>query len=623
MTPQSPKKPQHPNQSNQQNHKPKGSHQQNQDNRPNKNNHRPKRKKPIHQHQTNHADAAQDESTSTQLQKNDKNLYITCLGGLEEVGKNITVFEHAGDILVIDCGLKFATPQMPGVDYTVPDLSYLERNQHRIVGLLITHAHLDHIGAVPYFLKRLNKVVYATRFTRAMIEKSVADKAPEVKLRTKEIKAGKAFQLGSFHIEPIHVNHSIVESLGLAITTSLGTVVHTGDYKIDPHALYEDPTNIFRFEELGNKGVLAMLSDSTNAINPGYSLSESKIIPNIEKILLEAKGRVLFATFSSQIHRIQKVLEIAKQVNRKVYITGRSMLENIQLSVGLDVFVQKLEDVIINEHEFRKAPKEKVLILTTGSQGEETAGLFLMANDKHKTIKLDKEDTIVLSSSAIPGNEGQINRLINLLIKRGIRVITNKEIPVHTSGHGYQEELKTMLRAIKPKYFIPVHGEVMHLHKHKQLAIGEGVHPQNIFILENGKKFEFSEKGVRVLEKIPNQMVYIENDRENDITDEILTDRIDLSKNGMVVYTVRGTDGGIEEVEIVSKGFVGRNQRDSLWVESRKLVTEIVQENAIEVFRDRKKVETQIKKELRKLFFEYTGKNPTVFVFVVFHVKQV
>jgi ribonuclease J len=298
------------------------------------------------------------------------------------------------------------------------------------------------------------------------------------------------------------------------------------------------------------------------------------------------------------------------------------MLENVQLSVGLDVFVNKLEDVIINEHEFRKAAKNKVLILTTGSQGEETAGLFLMANDKHKSIKLDREDTIIFSSSAIPGNEGSINRLMNLLIKRGIRVINNKEIPVHTSGHGYQEELKTILRLVKPKYFIPVHGEVMHLHKHRELAIGEGVIPQNIFILENGKRFEISDKGIKVLEKIPNQMVYIEKDRENDITDEILTDRLDLSENGMVVYTIRGTDEGIGEVEIVSKGFVGRNQRDSLWGESRKLVTEIVQENAIEVFRDRKKVETQIKKELRKLFFEYTGKNPAVFVFVVFHVKQ-
>jgi ribonuclease J len=281
-------------------------------NNPNRNR-RPRKRKPnpnsnLNQRQQPARDYPQDVTNISAQEKNNPNLYITCLGGLEEVGKNITIFEHQGDILIVDCGLKFATPQMPGIDYTVPDLSYLERNQHRIVGLLITHAHLDHIGAVPYFLKRLNKMIYATRFTRAMIEKAVADKAPEVKLRTKEIKVGKPFQIGSFHIEPIHVNHSIVESIGLAITTTLGTVIHSGDYKIDPHALYEPPTDLARFEELGNKGVLALLSDSTNAINPGYSLSESKIMPNIEKILLEAKGRVLLATFSSQIHRIQKVL---------------------------------------------------------------------------------------------------------------------------------------------------------------------------------------------------------------------------------------------------------------------------------------------------------------------------
>lgn len=548
-------------------------------------------------------------------------LHITAIGGLEEVGKNLTIFQYKNEILVVDCGLRFAGAHLPGVDYLINDFSYLEANRDKIVGLIITHGHLDHIGAIPHFLKRVNVPVYATPFTRAMIEKMVLDKAPEVRWKHRELKAGKMHHIGSFHVEPIHVNHSIIQSLAFAITTPVGVVIHSGDFKIDMSTSYEETTDLAKFTEYGDKGVLALLSDSTNAINPGYTVSEGSLPANFEKIVTEAKGRVIVGTFSSQIHRIQMIIDLCKKVGRRIFVSGRSMLQNLEIGVGLSLF-KNYQEVLVLDSEIKKLPKEKILILSTGSQGEETAGLSLMIANKHKVIKLDKDDTVVFSSSAIPGNESAINRMINALSKRGIRVITNKEIPVHTSGHGYQEELKTMIRLVRPRYFMPVHGENIHLLKHRSLALSLGISAPNIFILENGQKLEISKKAARVLDKIPLKPVYVENDWENEVTDDILADRLQIGKNGVVIYSIRGTEKGIDEIEIVNKGFLNRQAREGVFLESKKIITEIIRENPLEVFKDKKKVENQIKKELKKFFFNETGKNPMVVVFILFHVKQ-
>ncbi len=548
-------------------------------------------------------------------------LHITAIGGLEEVGKNLTVYQYKNEILVVDCGLRFSGPQLPGVDSIINDFSYLEANREKIVGLLITHAHLDHIGAIPYFLRKVNVPIYASPFARAMIEKMVLDKAPEIKWKYKEIKTGKMHHIGSFHVEPIHVNHSIIQSMAFAITSPVGVVIHSGDFKIDMSTQYEETTDLAKFTEYGDKGVLALLSDSTNAINPGYTVSEGLLPANIEKIITEAKGRVIIGTFSSQIHRIQLVIDLCKKLGRRIFVSGRSMLQNLEIGVGLSLF-KNYQEVLVLDSELKRLPKEKVLILTTGSQGEETAGLALMVANKHKVIKLEKEDTILFSSSAIPGNESAINRMINAISKRGIRVITNKEIPIHTSGHGYQEELKTMIRLVRPRYLMPVHGESIHLLKHKSLAVSLGMAESNIFIMENGQKLEISKKGARVLEKIQLKAVYIENDQENEVTEDVLSDRLQIGKNGVVIYSVRGTEKGIDEIEIVNKGFLNRAAKEGIFTESKKIVTEIIRENPLEVFKDKKKVENQIKKELKKFFFMETGKNPVVIIFILFHVKQ-
>lgn len=563
-------------------------------------------------------------ATETDVPEDDggrgQRLIITPIGGLEEVGKNLTLLEYKNEILVIDAGLKFAGPKEPGIDYLVNDIGYLIKNQHRVCGIVITHAHLDHIGGLPQLLRHVPKTVYCTPFCRAMIAKSVEERAPEVKLKTKEIKADKVFQVGPFSIDPVHVNHSIIQCLSLAITTPVGVIFHSGDFRIDYKPFYEPTTDLNRIAEYGKNGVLAYLGDSTNSINEGHSRSEADLALAFEKILKEAEGRVIVATFSSQIYRVMKIMELCKALGRRIYLTGRSMIGNIEIGVGLQVF-KDLEQVLITEHEAKKLPKNKVVVITTGSQGEETAGLSLISQDKHKVIRLDKDDTIVFSSSVIPGNEGSVNTLINRLTKKGIRIITNRDAKVHASGHGYQEELKILLELIKPKYFIPVHGESMHLAKHKQLAVETGVLPTNCLIAENGQRIELSKKGVRFLEKMPLEPVYIENDFDNEANDETLADRSALMESGMVVYSIRGNEDGIAEMEIVNKGFLNRTAREHVFMDSRKLVARIVEQNPVDVFKDRKKVEVLIKKELKKYFQEQTGKVPVIVVFVLFTVR--
>jgi len=546
---------------------------------------------------------------------------ILVLGGLEEVGKNMILYEYRDFILIIDCGLKFAKADQPGVDYIVNDFSYLIENQHRISGMVITHAHLDHIGALHLFLNKVNVPIWATPFTRAMVEKSLADKCPNLRYKIKDVKKGKSFPVGPFTIDPIHVNHSIPDAIALAIQTPAGTIIHTGDFKIDASAQYEPVTDLTALKRYGSKGVLCLVSDSTNAINPGHSLSESDVSANLEQVLLEAEGRVILATFASQIHRIQKLLEIASRTGRKVFMTGRSMLENTEAAIGVRQF-RTYENTILVESDLRRIQKNKILILATGSQGEQTAGLSGIASGRHKVIKLEKEDTILFSSSTIPGNETSVNTLINKLMKEGVKVVTNKDIKIHTTGHGYQEELKTMLKVTRPKFFIPFHGETVHLMKHRDLALEAGINKFNIFLIENGQRVEVGSKGLRLLEKIKMNPCFVENDRDNGINEEVVEDRVSLGRNGLVIYNVRGSEKGIQETEIVTKGFVHRGIREDLFEKSKKSLVRFLEENAIEIFKDRKKVEQQAKKELKRFFEGSTGKTPSIYVFLNFQVAQ-
>lgn len=561
------------------------------------------------------------QAPSSSSHQDPEKIHMMVVGGLEEVGKNMVLYEYRDSILIIDCGLKFATPEHPGVDYLVNDFSYLERNRDRIVGMVITHAHLDHIGAIPVFQKQVQVPMWATPFTKVMIDKTMADKAHGIKYRVHEIKPGKSFEMGPFNIEPIHVNHSIPDSVALAINTEAGTILHSGDFRIDEKALYEKPTDLDTLKRYGKKGILALVSDSTNAVNPGNSLSESVVSENLEKVLEQAPGRVILATFASQIHRIQKLLEISNRTGRKIFMTGRSMVENTEAAMGIKQF-RTYENMIIVESELKKIQPNKVLILATGSQGEETAGLSLISQNKHKVVRLQKDDTIVFSSSVIPGNERGVNKIINRLVKEGMHIVTNKDMKIHSSGHGYQEELKQMLEACRPKFFIPFHGESMHLEKHKQLAVETGMNVHNVSILENGWKVEITPSGVRTIDKMTFTPTYVEFDHINGVNDEVLEERLNLGKNGMVIFNVRGNERGISEVEILAKGFVHRGMREDLFEKARKILVKVLQDNAIEIFKDRKAVEQQAKKEVRRFLEANTSKYPSVYVFLSFQVGQ-
>ena len=502
-------------------------------------------------------------------------LRIIPLGGLGEIGKNMTVFEYGDDIIVVDCGLAFPDEDMLGIDIVIPDMSYLELCSEKLRAFIITHGHEDHIGAIPYAMDKFQVPVYGTKFTLALVDHKLHEKGiNNADLRC--IAAGDIIEIGCFRIEFIKVSHSIAGAVALAITTPVGVIIHTGDFKVDYTPIDNEPIDMGSFARYGTKGVLALMMDSTNAESAGITPSEAELGKTFEQVFNEAEGRIIVASFASNVYRIQQVVDIAAAHGRVVCFQGRSMvmigkiaqeLGYLHIPEGCEVPLEKLKNYENN----------RVCILTTGSQGESMSGLFRMANANHKVI-IGKGDTVVISASAIPGNEKSVGRVINQLFQRGANVVYDRLADVHVSGHARQEELKLMLLTIKPKYFIPVHGEARHLHHHAKLAERMGIPESNIFIMENGRVLELTRRSAKLNGSVTSGAVMVDGLGVGDIGTAVLQERRLLSQDGLVAIVIpvqRSTGELLGVPELITKGFIYVKDSTELFAEAKEFAYEL------------------------------------------------
>ena len=502
-------------------------------------------------------------------------LRIIPLGGLGEIGKNMTVFEYGDDIIVVDCGLAFPDEDMLGIDIVIPDMSYLELCSEKLRAFIITHGHEDHIGAIPYAMDKFQVPVYGTKFTLALVDHKLHEKGiNNADLRC--ISAGDVIEIGCFRIEFIKVSHSIAGAVALAITTPVGVIIHTGDFKVDYTPIDNEPIDMGSFARYGTKGVLALMMDSTNAESAGITPSEAELGKTFEQVFNEAEGRIIVASFASNVYRIQQVVDIAAAHGRVVCFQGRSMvmigkiaqeLGYLHIPEGCEVPLEKLKNYENN----------RVCILTTGSQGESMSGLFRMANANHKVI-IGKGDTVVISASAIPGNEKSVGRVINQLFQRGANVVYDRLADVHVSGHARQEELKLMLLTIKPKYFIPVHGEARHLHHHAKLAERMGIPESNIFIMENGRVLELTKRSAKLNGGVTSGAVMVDGLGVGDIGTAVLQERRLLSQDGLVAIVIpvqRSTGELLGVPELITKGFIYVKDSTELFAEAKEFAYEL------------------------------------------------
>ena len=501
-------------------------------------------------------------------------LKIIPLGGLGEIGKNMTVMEYGDDIIVIDCGLSFPDEDMLGVDLVIPDMTYLEDNFDRIRGFVITHGHEDHIGAVPYAMQKFDAPVYGSRFTLALIE----HKLEEHKIKKADLRcvvAGDVVKLGCFKVEFIKVSHSIAGALALAITTPVGVVIHTGDFKVDYTPIDNEPIDIARFAAYGSKGVLALMMDSTNAEFAGSTPSEMELGETFEKVFDTVTGRVIVASFASNVYRIQQIADVAIRHGRVLCFQGRSMVMIARIAMELG-YLSIPEDSIVDVEKLKKYADDEVCVFTTGSQGEAMSGLFRMANANHK-LNIGKGDTVVISASAIPGNEKAVGKVINQLFQRGANVVYDRLADVHVSGHARREELKLMMRVVNPKFFIPVHGEARHLHHHALLAQELGIPSSNVFVMDTGSVLELSGRSGKLVGSVQAGSVLVDGSGVGDVGTAVLRERRLLSHDGMVaaVITIKRDTGALAaEPEIISKGFVFAKDAEELMEEARAVVRE-------------------------------------------------
>lgn len=540
-------------------------------------------------------------------------LKIIPLGGLGEIGKNITVIEYKDDIVVIDCGMTFPEDEMLGIDIVIPDITYLIKNESKIKGILLTHGHEDHIGGLPYFLAKLHVPVYGTKLTLGLLENKLKEHNLS-NVTLKEIKAGDKLKLGSFSIEFIKTTHSIPDSVAIAINTPIGMVVHTGDFKVDYTPINENIMDIHKFAEIGSKGVLVMLADSTNVDRPGYTMSERTVGDTFNDIFLKAPERIIVATFASNVHRIQQVINAAEMYGRKVTVSGRSMLNTINVAYQLG-YLKVKEGTLIDINDMNKYKNNELVIITTGSQGEPMSALSRMAFSEHKKIQLVPEDTIIVSASPIPGNEKTIFKVINKLIEVGAKVIYESLADVHVSGHACQEELKLMHTLLKPKFFIPVHGEYRHLKRHAELAMELGMPKENIFIAENGNVIEFTKGSGAINQSVPSGNVLVDGLGVGDVGNIVLRDRKHLSEDGLivVVVTMSKQEGKvIAGPDIISRGFVYVRESEDLMEEARNVVRSALSECEKRNITDWSTLKSSIKDSLRSFLYEKIKRNPMI-----------
>ncbi|MBR5472813.1 MAG: ribonuclease J, partial [Clostridia bacterium] len=516
---------------------------------------------------------------------------------------------------LVDCGMTFPDENTPGIDTVIPDFTYALENKDRIKGLVVTHGHEDHIGAIPYLLKQFNVPIYATRLTIGLISGKLKEHKLLGDAKLNEVADGKTINLGKFSVEFIHVNHSIPDAVGFAITCGAGTVVHMGDFKIDTTPIDDKVIDIARFAELGKKGVLAMLSDSTNAERPGFTSSERLVGESLSNLFKKAEGhRIVVATFSSNIHRIQQIIDEAARCKRKVAVSGKSMLNVVNVATELG-YLKVPNGILVEIETIKNYIPGQLVIITTGSQGEPMAALSRMASNEHRQVEITPGDMIIISATPIPGNEKLVDRVVNELMKRGANVVYEKMYDVHVSGHACQEELKLMLSIVKPKYFIPVHGEQKHLYKHAQLAYAMGLDYNKVIIGANGNVFEVSNSGIKCTETVPAGRVLVDGLGVGDVGSIVLRDRKHLSEDGIIVVNV-AIDSFTREVvagpDIVSRGFVYVKESDELMAEIEKVVNNVLQNYYVLGVKDWNTIKTKIKDNVAKFLYNKTHRSPMI-----------
>lgn len=540
-------------------------------------------------------------------------LQIIPLGGVGEIGKNMTVIRYNNQILLIDAGLTFPDEDMPGIDIVIPDMTYLIENKDLVLGILITHGHEDHIGALPYLLKNLNVPVYGTRLTLGLIQTKL-NEAKLGQVKTYEIAPRDTIKLGVFKVEFINVSHSIPGSVGLAVHSPMGTIVHTGDFKLDHTPASGAILDVHKFAELGDRGVLCLLSDSTNVERPGFTKSESSVGQNIDEAFASADGRIIFASFASNVNRLQQAITAAYKYNRKVAVVGRSMVNVVAIASDLG-YLDIPEGTLVEVDEIVNLPVDEVCILTTGSQGEPMSALTRIAQHDHRQISISPGDTVIISASPIPGNEKAIARNVDMLFKLGAKVIYESISGMHVSGHAAQEELKLMLSMVKPQYFMPVHGEYRMLMKHAELACELGIPQENTFITETGNVVEFTRQGARIADKVPSGRVLIDGLGVGDVGNIVLRDRKQLSQDGIliIVLTLNGATGAIMSgPDVVTRGFVYVRESELMLDEVKEITRKTMtrcQQNGI---RDWASLKNQIRDVVSRNLYDKTKRRPMI-----------
>ncbi len=548
-----------------------------------------------------------------------KVLKVIPLGGLNEIGKNMTAYQYRNEIIIVDCGVKFPEDEMLGIDLVIPNFNYLIENQSKIKALLITHGHEDHIGAIPFFLKEIDVPIYTAKLTAALIRRKLEEHPQLPKARINEITDGKAFKVGSFSFEFIRVNHSIPDAMSIAIKTPVGTIIQTGDFKVDYTPIDNKPIDLQRFAELGREGVLALLADSTNATRPGYTMSESNVGDTFETLFRHnTASRIIVASFASNVHRLQQIANAALINNRKVAFSGRSMLNTVRVASEIG-YLNIPQDDFIDVEDINRYPDNEICIITTGSQGESMAALTRMANNDHFSVSIREGDLIILSSSPIPGNEKSINKVINKLYEQGADVVYNALADVHVSGHACQEELKLIHNLVKPKFFMPVHGEFVHLMQHAELAQKMGMSKEDIIIADNGAIIEFTKDSAKINGSVEAGATLVDGLGIGDIGNVVLRDRRILSEQGliMIVVAMNGEGQFLSGPDLISRGFVYIKESEDFMNTAREKLQNTMMNIEKDGIKDWAKVKSILKKQLSQYIYSEMRRRPIILPVIV------
>ena len=548
------------------------------------------------------------------MAKKQNKIKIIPLGGLQEIGKNMTAIEYKDEMIVIDCGLSFPEDEMLGIDVVIPDVSYLVKNHDKLKGIFLTHGHEDHIGAIPYVLRKLDVPIYGTKFTLALVEHKLKENRISNAMLI-EVPAGTSVKAGLFKIDYIRVTHSIPDSCALAVHTPLGIIYHSGDFKIDHTPIDNEVTDFHKMAEIGARGCLLMLAESTNVEREGYTKSEKVVGKTLDEIFLGAQGnRVIIATFASNIHRVQQIVDMSIKYGRKVAVSGRSMVNGINIALSLG-YLRIPKKTLVDINDIHKYSKDSLTIITTGSQGEPMAALSRIAASEHKKIQVSEGDTVVLSGHPIPGNEKSVAKVVNQLFERGANIVYDGESDIHVSGHAKREELKLIHRIIKPKFFMPVHGEYRHLYIHGELAQELGMPAENVVLMKNGAVLEVSRNECQINGQVPSGNVLVDGLGVGDVGNIVLRDRKHLSEDGLMVVVVNLSkqDGSmVSEPDIISRGFVYVREAEGLMDEAKEIIKQTLIRNQQKNNREWAYIKTSIKEDLKSYLFQKTKRSPMI-----------